>query len=352
MNMTSLLFVLKQSNIALARDEVLALTRAKKHRLYDQYLVVGSRRSTVGSQSSAVCRLPSTVNRLAQSRSVHNVFFICPRNKLLDHVKKADWMSVYEKDFYVQTHGVESSQTRVLAQLIGSHLKNPVANMKNPTTRIDFFFTTDVVICALNRIDIEQSFGERKPHLRAEQHPSSMDPSLARTLVNLTGIRHTSTVHRQPSTVNRPPSTVNRQPLFVDPLCGAGGILLEAGLMGLKVQGYDNDPVMIRRAQANLNEHKIKGDLICTNALALKKKISYLATDVPYGRSTKKIDKKVFYQEFLSMVDRNLTKRAVIVFPHYVKYDDMIKKTTLNKVAEYSWYVHKTLTRKIVVVSR
>ena len=73
---------------------------------------------------------------------------------------------------------------------------------------------------------------ERKAHLRPELQPTSLHPRLARALINLTGIR---------------------KGILLEPFCGAGGILLEAGLMGIKTVGYDIDKIVLKKCKINLN---------------------------------------------------------------------------------------------------
>jgi tRNA G10 N-methylase Trm11 len=60
----------------------------------------------------------------------------------------------------------------------------------------------------------------------------------------------------------------------------------------------------------------------------------YIVTDLPYGKNTKDIDFDL-YKRFM----KNLkAKKAVIVFPS----DYKIK-------ADYKYYVHRSLSKKIVI---
>ena len=82
----------------------------------------------------------------------------------------------------------------------------------------------------------KENFEQRKAQNRPEHHPSSLHPKLARALINLT--QTTSSI--------------------LDPMCGSGGILIEAGLMKLKPIGYDIDQIQINRSRINLSHFKIK----------------------------------------------------------------------------------------------
>ena len=77
-----------------------------------------------------------------------------------------------------------------------------------------------------------RDFGSRKPTDRPFFQPGSMDPLLARAVANLAGARPDATV--------------------LDPMCGTGGVLVEAGLVGADVLGIDAQAKMAAGARENL----------------------------------------------------------------------------------------------------
>jgi tRNA (guanine10-N2)-dimethyltransferase len=77
-----------------------------------------------------------------------------------------------------------------------------------------------------------RDFGERQPTNRPFFQPGSMAPLEARALVNIAGARPGATV--------------------LDPMCGTGGLLLEAGLVGARVVGGDAQAKMVRGSRQNL----------------------------------------------------------------------------------------------------
>ncbi|QIO21207.1 TIGR01177 family methyltransferase [Haloarcula sp. JP-L23] len=95
--------------------------------------------------------------------------------------------------------------------------------------------------CALGweHIASVRDFGDRQPTNRPFFQPGSMDPLEARALVNIAGARPGATV--------------------VDPMCGTGGILLEAGLVGARVVGGDAQEKMVRGTRQNL-AYALDGD--------------------------------------------------------------------------------------------
>jgi tRNA (guanine10-N2)-dimethyltransferase len=77
-----------------------------------------------------------------------------------------------------------------------------------------------------------RDFGDRRPTDKPFFQPGSMDPLLARAVANLAGARPGATV--------------------LDPMCGTGGVLVEAGLVGADVVGVDAQAKMARGARENL----------------------------------------------------------------------------------------------------
>ncbi len=181
-------------------------------------------------------------------------------------------------------------------------------------------------------IKIKKNYQTRKPHLRPQLHPSSLNPKLAKALINLTGIK---------------------KGILLDPFCGSGGILIEAALMNLKPIGYDIDEVMLRRAIINLTHYKIKNfELKLKDATKLKNKFNYIVTDLPYGKNTKTKDLNKLYLSFLKNLKKILIKKSVIVFPDFINYKSLIKKSKLKIEKESSYYLHKSLTKKIVIIKK
>ena len=115
--------------------------------------------------------------------------------------------------------------TRKLASMIAEEIDFKV-DLVNPQTELLGVLTGDKCVFGITaaRVDRRQ-FMRRRPMSRAVFHPSTLKPALARCLVNMA---------RTP-----------RGSIFLDPFCGVGGILLEAGLIGAKLVGVDIESDMI-----------------------------------------------------------------------------------------------------------
>ena len=174
-------------------------------------------------------------------------------------------------------------------------------------------------------------FESRKAHLKPVLHPTAMHPKMARALINIVNSNN-----------------------IIDPFCGACGILTEAGLLGIKFIGYDIDKNVLESARKNLEYYDVDSKhykLILKDSTTLKN-LQNVVTDLPYGKSSKKSEELItLYAKFL----KNLSGRAVIVMPDFMPYKKLIDKNlpkSLVVLTVIDHYVHKSLTRKIIIVDK
>ncbi|WP_229773859.1 methyltransferase domain-containing protein [Halocalculus aciditolerans] len=128
-------------------------------------------------------------------------------------------------------------------------------------------------VCALGWLEAAsvRDYGDRKPTDRPFFQPGSMAPLDARALVNL--------------------ARVDPGDRLLDPMCGTGGVLLEAGIVGAKPIGNDAQAKMVRGTRKNLSELSdsafdvLRGD---ATRLALRDdSVDGVVFDAPYGRQSK-----------------------------------------------------------------
>ena len=344
------LFFISGDYIELGRQEVIHLFQIKKPK-YSGRIIVSELNDSI---------LNSRKQRLALTKKIYKVLFECNRKDLIKSVKEFDWNSIFEKSFCVRSTKLKNAKSDYSEKQLASHiwrkLNNPKVDLENAKTNIEFFVSREKIHCGLLQFENHEEFESRKSHKRPFPHPSSLHPKIARALVNITGIKENE--------------------ILLDPFCGMGGLLIESSLMGIKSVGYDISKIMAEGCKQNLKFFKIKNSRVMVkNALNIDKKFDYVATDLPYGlnsnvctsnengdwkdhRLNRKIDKKdfeakleIFYLKFLVNLRKKLRKKAVIVFPNYVDYRKLLKKSKFKIEKEFSNYVHKSLTRKIVKMS-
>jgi len=167
----------------------------------------------------------------------------------------------------------------------------------------------------------------KKSHEWEKNHPTSTDPKISKAMINLARIPR------------REQSLSKQANKLFDPFCGAGGILIEAGLMGLKAEGIDIDNKQILRAEDNLKQFGQTAKLMRANAFA-EKWPEIIVTDLPYGRNSK-IQINFFEKFFRKVRD---CKRAVVGLPSDISYP--------KKLVTFSTeiYIHKSLTKRIIII--
>ena len=158
-----------------------------------------------------------------------------------------------------------------------------------------------------------------------------MMPRMARTLVNI-ACTHTGDV-------------------LLDPFCGTGGILIEAGLLGMNAVGSDFDPMMIHGSKRNARD----AALMLADAASLPfrdRSIDAIVTDFPYGQSVcirKSDTMDRLYADALDEIRRVLKKRrrAVVVTHRDIS---AIASGRMAVLQQHDQRVHKSLTRRILVL--
>ncbi|MBD3387753.1 MAG: methyltransferase [Candidatus Altiarchaeales archaeon] len=176
---------------------------------------------------------------------------------------------------------------------------------------------------------LDREYEKRRPQHRPYFHPTSMHPKLARALVNLARVRPGDTV--------------------LDPFCGTGGILIEAGLMGLKVAGWDVDRRMVAGCRRNLREYGIEGEVISEDALTGSKVVDAIVTDPPYGRASYTTDEVTgLYDGFIRRAHRLLEAGSHISIVMPATYEPNTEGYEI--VGSHDVRMHKSLTRRIWVL--
>lgn len=213
-------------------------------------------------------------------------------------------------------------------------------DLDEPDHELRALFSED--ICALGWLVARsvRDFGERQPTKRPFFQPGSMDPLLARALVNIAGARPGVCV--------------------LDPMCGTGGILVEAGLAGADVIGLDAQPKMVRGARENLVQYLDSSDVLRGNATRLPFRdnhVDAVVFDAPYGRQSKIVDRSANENEnsgLSRLVSAALTEarrvasRTVLVADR--QWDETANAAGWSVECSFERRVHRSLTRHILVL--
>ena len=198
------------------------------------------------------------------------------------------------------------------------------------------FFSGEHFILGKLLKEVNRNISNRLPHKRPYFHPSSMHPSLAGSLVNL--------------------SRAKLNDVFLDPFCGVGSILLEAGRLGCITLGGDVSPWMGKAAMKNLLNYGVKPSIVVSDARNLPfRKCKSAATDPPYGKntSTRGIKVERLVRDFFSSIYGLMDHGGYLCFVSQTP-SNIIEgvEAGFKHVESHFLEVHSSLEREIAVFRR
>jgi len=235
---------------------------------------------------------------------------------------------VLKKNKTFRVRGYSNSLDVELGGLL--HEKGFVVDLHKPDVEVSTF-ELDGITVGIN-LPLKKNFEERKPQFRPYFHPTSMHPKIARVLVNL--------------------ARVKKGDVVLDPFCGTGGILIEAGLIGCKMIGQDISNEMVEGCKRNIEFYGLMGRIKKSDTLKEKlPQADAIVTDPPYGRSSYSSDDVLLlYNNFIKKSHESVRKNgfAVIVVPNSIKP----KLGRFKLIEKFDLRVHKSLTRRILVLRK
>jgi tRNA (guanine10-N2)-dimethyltransferase len=208
-------------------------------------------------------------------------------------------------------------------------------DLDDPDHVLCAWFSDDRCLLGWRVAESVRDFSTRRPTDRPFFQPGSMDPLDARWAVNVAGAGAGTRI--------------------VDPMCGTGGVLVEAGLVGSVVVGIDTQPKMTRGTRENLRAYLDDGfDVLRGDATALPLRddsADGVVVDVPYGRQS-----KVATHSLADLVAGALSEAARIA-PRAVVVADRSWKEAAEAAGwtvdeRFERRVHGSLTRHVHVVRR
>ncbi|MBQ6813486.1 MAG: TIGR01177 family methyltransferase [Methanobrevibacter sp.] len=285
------------------------------------------------------------VRRLGYTHEVHQLIKTLNYKDLDEEVKSIDWSEFIDENFAVRvkrfTKNIDTVATeRKIGGLILNSTENISVNLSNPKSFIRVVSYKNTIYLAYAKYELNKKyFEDMKPHKRPFFHPGCMSPKLARCMVNLSRVREGD--------------------LVLDPFCGTGGILMEAGLIGAKVVGCDIDWKMKQGTATNLEYIGItdyKTHVVDIREMEMYEEADAVVTDPPYGISTTTCGEGAsgIFTEFLESIEHSMKKDALLVMasPDSLDVDSIFKEVGFVLLERYSIKMHKSLTRIISVVAK
>ncbi len=333
-----LIFELSGEHDTLPRSEVIAVLEAYE---IDFNILVEEPGVLIIDSPTAIKTLEMILNilkkRLALTRGIYEGLFTCDVNEINTRTKE---INVGEGSIAVRAKRIQNMHGEVklidIERNIGKLTKSTnTVDLKNPDVEIKVLLSKKGHV-GVKKIEIDRGvFETRKVQNRHFFSPISLHPRLARTLVNL--------------------SRVKEGEMLLDPFCGTGGILIEAGLIGVKPIGSDIDARMIQGCRQNLEDYGIEKTTLFQSEVGDVKgrveKVDAIVTDPPYGRSSSTAGEKAFslYERAFKIFNEILTdgKYLAIVLPDKKSIEIGEELFTLSEV--HPQRVHRSLTRYFCV---
>ena len=283
--------------------------------------------------------------RLGYTHEIHELITKSSTDEFDDDMASIDWGQYLKETFAVRVKRFHSEidtvgYERKAGSLILSNYAETKVNLSKPESLVRIVAFQNKLFIAIEKIKLNKKhFEDSKPHKRPFFYPGSMNPKLARCMVNL--------------------SRIKEGQLLLDPFCGTGGILIEAGLLGCKVVGSDIYWKMKNGTSINLDYYGIadyRTFNLDVRELKMYEKVASVVTDPPYGISTSTgdIEGDDIFKEFFKSIYDNMRDEAYLCMasPHYVDLKPMADDVGFEIIEQYGIKMHRSLTRIISVIRK
>ena len=290
----------------------------------------------------------AVTRRAAYAKSCCREIFSCrvEEDTIIDKMRNSDLQSYLaeEETFKVILTNIKptaSLQGKRMRETLGSLISQAVPSARVSLERSDKSFlglvTGDTFLFGAIVGEDQDTVIPRRPTAWPFFHPAVMSTKLARCMVNL--------------------SRAKPGRILIDPFCGTGSQLIEAGLMGCEIIGADLDLKMVRGTLQNLRSFGIRDfSLLVADARTLPfRSVDSFASDPPYGRGSSTHGANAFelVRGFLENLREYLLPTGCIclAFP---------QGSGLRNAAEAIGYrireihlvrEHKSLTREVIVLT-
>jgi tRNA (guanine10-N2)-dimethyltransferase len=227
----------------------------------------------------------------------------------------------------------------IVKALANIYTKDRRVILEHPDIEVRGFITNSNIYTGVKLAEINRSqFEQRKVQHRPFFSPISLHPKLARALVNL--------------------STIQKGGTLLDPFCGTGGILLEAGLIGAQVIGSDVEQKMIDGCKKTLDFYNVENyKIFCSDIGDINShvaEIDAVVTDLPYGKATTTKGENIIqlYERAFENISNMLKKRGRAVIGLSNKNMISVGKRYFSLLEHHEWRAHRSLTRYFVIYQK
>jgi len=276
------------------------------------------------------------ISRLSMTKRLSNIIFTSTKNNIKSILNDLEKINIENKSFAIRQIGQNDLDSEKTAILIGKKISDKnKTNLNNPEITVLFYQNSKFFISLCNH-DWDTGYKKCLQHHISHRpyfSPISIHPRIARAMVNLSNCDETG-------------------PL-IDPFCGTGGILIEAADMGMEFIGIDLKEKMVEYSKGNLKHYGFEGKLINSDFEEInKQKFSSIVCDPPYGIASTSGGETIenLMGRSLDVFQRKLRKGQRLVIA--VSNPSIIEHPNLKLLQKFEWYIHKSLTRNIIVLEK
>jgi tRNA (guanine10-N2)-dimethyltransferase len=326
-----LIFEISKEHKTLPIAEITSCLKGEK----TSYKIIEKNEDTIIIETKIDAKNIKTIaNRLSYSYFISEFLFSSkPDLKMIRQIaKKKPIAQIGTIAIKYKNRSTSINSQEIVKTLADIYTKNRQVVLNNPDMEIRALITDMQIYTGQKIAEIDRrQYENRKVQNRPYFSPISLHPKLARALINLTSIK--------------------RRETLLDPFCGTGGILIEAGMIGVKVIGSDVEEKMIEGCKKNLEYYKIKDyELFHSDIGKIDqhiKRVDAIVTDLPYGKSTTTKGEKMeelYQRAFLSM-SKILKDKGRAVIGLSKKEFLKIGEKNLTLLDTHEIRVHGSLTR-------
>lgn len=278
----------------------------------------------------------NTINRLGMTKRISKVIHSSNNkdiNGLINQIKEID---IENKTFAIRMISKKMGDEREIAVKLGSKIssRNEI-DLENPQVKILVFIGKRIMI-TLNNNEIRTSYKAcLKNHVRYRPYfsPISIHPRIARAMINMSKCEDGDTI--------------------IDPFCGTGGILIEGGKVKLNLIGLDILERMVENTNGNLKHFGLEGEIEQGDVGRIAEfEFDAIVCDPPYGISTTTAGEEIsdLMSRTMNAFSKSTEKGKRVVMA--VSNPSIIPTESFTVVKTFEWYVHKSLTRNLLVLEK
>ncbi len=318
-------------NTNLGKHEALELLKFRK---YNPKIEFDYQKIIIISTSNEID--DKVMSRLSMTRRISKVIFTSTRNNLQMALEDLEKIDIGKNSFAIRQIGTQNLNGKSALISVGEKISSKnKTDLRNPEVTV-LLYRLKRTFISLNYKEWETGYKRCLDHHISNRpyfSPISINPRIARAMVNL--------------------SNCNGEEPLIDPFCGTGGILIEAADMGIEVTGIDLKEKMVEFTKGNLKHYGFKGKLIASDFGEISNQdFSSIVCDPPYGiaSTTGGEDIKDLMKRCLDSFQKKMAKKQRLVIA--VSNPNIVENPNLKLLYKFEWYIHKSLTRNIIVLEK